>query len=51
MHGGEYHAAYSIIFYRASRKHCRQKVTELEDMLSNELHEKIALVAYRVQAM
>lgn len=37
--------------YADLNEHCRQKVTELEDMLSNELHEKIALVAYRVQAM
>lgn len=34
--------------YADLNEHCRQKVRELEDTLSKELKERVALVAYRI---
>ena len=34
--------------YADLNEHCRQKVRELEDTLSRELKERVALVAYRI---
>lgn len=35
--------------YADLNEHCRQKVSELEDALSSELKERVALVAYRIE--
>lgn len=34
--------------YADLNEHCRQKIRELEDTLSRELKEHVALVAYRI---